>query len=143
MRLRQGRLSRDLRAATAQLRGDPGGGRSQNTRRVRRGPGFLYGGGIIPAEMVRELAKSAKLQPITTPVSPEPGYTPSRALADFAHARDLTCRAPGCDQPATQCDIDHTVPCVDGGATHPSNLKCLCRKHPVLMTIYTGPEVAA
>ncbi len=92
-------------------------------------PGFLYGDGIIPAEIVRELTKSAKLQPITTPTAPESGYLPSRALMDFVRARDLTCRAPGCDRPATECDIDHTVPYADGGATHPSNLKCLCRKH--------------
>jgi hypothetical protein len=51
-------------------------------------------------------------------------------------ARDLTCRAPGCDRPATQCDIDHTVAYADGGATHPSNLKCLCRQHHLLKTFW-------
>jgi len=99
-------------------------------------PGFLYGDGIIPAEMVRELANSAKLQPISVPVTPESGYTPSRALAEFVRARDLTCRAPGCDRPATQCDIDHTVAYGEGGATHPSNLKCLCRQHHLLKTFW-------
>jgi Domain of unknown function (DUF222) len=99
-------------------------------------PGLLYGDGIIPAEMVRELAKTAKLQPITTTTTPERGYPPSRALADFVRARDLTCRAPGCDRPATECDIDHTMPHGDGGATHPSNLKCLCRKHHLLKTFW-------
>jgi hypothetical protein len=101
-------------------------------------PGFLYGDSIIPAEIVRELAKTAKLQPITVPMAPESGYLPSRALADFVRARDLTCRAPGCDRPATECDIDHTVPFGDGGATHPSNLKCLCRKHHLLKTFGAG-----
>jgi hypothetical protein len=100
------------------------------------GPGFLYGDGIIPAETVRELAKTAKLQPISVPVTPESRYTPSRALAEFVRARDLTCRAPGCDRPATQCDIDHTVAYADGGATHPSNLKCLCRQHHLLKTFW-------
>lgn len=99
-------------------------------------PGFLYGDGIVPAEIVRELAKTATLQPITAPLTPEPRYTPSRALTDFVRARDLTCRAPGCDRPATECDIDHTVPHGDGGATHPSNLKCLCRKHHLLKTFW-------
>jgi hypothetical protein len=99
-------------------------------------PGFLYGDGIIPAEMVCELAKTAKLQPISTPVSPEPGYTPSRALAEYVRARDLTCRAPGCDRAATLCDIDHTVPRAAGGATHPANLKCLCRQHHLLKTFW-------
>ncbi len=99
-------------------------------------PGFLYGDGIIPAEMVRELAKTAKLQPLSAPESSESRYTPSRALAEFVRARDLTCRAPGCDRPATQCDIDHTVAYADGGATHPSNLKCLCRQHHLLKTFW-------
>ena len=99
-------------------------------------PGFLYGDGIIPAEVVRELAKSAKLQTITAATAAESRYLPSRALSDFVRARDLTCRAPGCDRPATECDIDHTVPYDDGGATHPSNLKCLCRKHHLLKTFW-------
>jgi len=99
-------------------------------------PGFLYGDGIIPAEMVRELANIAKLQPISAPQLPESRYTPSRALAEFVRARDLTCRAPGCDRPATQCDIDHTVAYAHRGATHPSNLKCLCRQHHLLKTFW-------
>ncbi|WP_246541088.1 HNH endonuclease signature motif containing protein [Mycobacterium spongiae] len=99
-------------------------------------PGLLPGDGIIPAEMVRELAKSAELRPISMPVRPESGYAPSRALTDFVRARDLTCRAPGCDRPATQCDVDHTIPYREGGATHPANLKCLCRKHHLLKTFW-------
>lgn len=99
-------------------------------------PGVLPGDGIIPAEIVRELAKSAKLQPMPTPKLAETGYVPSPALMDFVRARDLTCRAPGCDRPATQCDVDHTIPYSDGGATHPSNLKCLCRKHHLLKTFW-------
>jgi hypothetical protein len=57
-------------------------------------------------------------------------------LADFVRCRDLTCRAPGCDEPAVHCDIDHTIPYADGGATHPSNLKSLCRKHHLLKTFW-------
>ncbi|GBG37099.1 HNH endonuclease signature motif containing protein [Mycobacterium montefiorense] len=99
-------------------------------------PGFLYGDGIVPAEIVRELSRSAKLQSITPPAAAESGYLPSRALTDYVRARDLTCRAPGYDRPATECDIDHTVPYGDGGATHPCNLKCLCRKHHLLKTFW-------
>lgn len=101
-------------------------------------PGVLPGAeGLIPAELVAELAKSAKLQPLIRPVqAPEPGYAPSAKLADFVRCRDLTCRAPGCDRPAVFCDLDHTVAYADGGRTHPSNLKCLCRKHHLLKTFW-------
>jgi hypothetical protein len=50
--------------------------------------------------------------------------------------RDLTCRAPGCDRPATECDLDHTIPYADGGPTHASNLKALCRLHHLMKTFW-------
>lgn len=67
---------------------------------------------------------------------PECAYAPSRALADFVRCRDLTCRFPGCDRPAVACDLDHTIPHADGGPTHASNLKCLCRLHHLLKTFW-------
>ena len=54
---------------------------------------------------------------------------PSTALADFVRCRDLTCRFPGCDHPAIDCDLDHTIPYAQGGPTHAGNLKCYCRTH--------------
>jgi hypothetical protein len=57
-------------------------------------------------------------------------------LADFVRCRDLTCRWPGCDQPAFDCDLDHTVPYADGGPTHASNLKCYCRTHHLAKTFW-------
>ncbi|HWF27450.1 MAG TPA: HNH endonuclease signature motif containing protein [Mycobacterium sp.] len=100
-------------------------------------PGVLPGHeGLIPAELIAELAKSATLQPLIPPAGAEPHYTPSAKLAAYVRARDLTCRAPGCDRPATHCDIDHTIPHAAGGATHPSNLKCLCRLHHLLKTFW-------
>ena len=76
--------------------------------------------GLLPAEVIAELAKSARLMPLNPPAGPESGYTPSAKLADFVRCRDLTCRAPGCDRPAIGCDIDHTIPYAQGGATHAS-----------------------
>lgn len=103
-------------------------------------PGYLPGFGPLPAAQVRDLAASAKLRPLAQPrVTPEPGYRPSTALAEFVRARDLTCRFPCCDKPAAVCDIDHTVPFQLGGPTHASNLKLLCRAHHLLKTFYTGP----
>jgi Domain of unknown function (DUF222)/HNH endonuclease len=101
-------------------------------------PGILpWVEGLIPAELIAELAKSARLVPLSIPAgAPEPGYTPSAKLAEFVRCRDLTCRAPGCDRPAVQCDVDHTIPYADGGATHASNLKCLCRLHHLMKTFW-------
>lgn len=100
-------------------------------------PGATLGGEeIIPAPMVRELAENAKLRPLIPPTVAEPQYVPSAKLADFVRCRDLTCRAPGCDRSATECDLDHTIPYADGGATHAPNLKCLCRVHHLIKTFW-------
>ena len=101
-------------------------------------PGYLLdAGALISAEQLRELAAQARLRPLAHPADcpAEPRYQPSRALADFVRARDLTCRAPGCDRPATACDLDHTVP-YPRGATHASNLKALCRFHHLIKTFW-------
>jgi hypothetical protein len=95
-------------------------------------PGSMIGAdALIPAELLADLARSAQLRPLVHPADapPEAGYTPSQALADFVRCRDLTCRFPGCDRPALDCDVDHTIAFGDGGPTHASNLKCLCRLH--------------
>ncbi len=94
--------------------------------------------GLIAPELVAELAKSAKLMPLVHPADapPEPGYAPSAALADFVRCRDLTCRWPGCDHPATDCDLDHTIPHAQGGPTHAANVKCYCRTHHLVKTFW-------
>jgi hypothetical protein len=94
--------------------------------------------GLIAPELVAELAASARLIPLIHPAdaAPEPGYVPSKALADFVRCRDMTCRWPGCDRPAADCDLDHTVPYAQGGPTHASNLKCYCRTHHLVKTFW-------
>ncbi len=101
--------------------------------------GFVFGAGIVPAPLLARLLTGARFREIRHPgqAGPESGYAPSRALADFIRARDLTCRFPWCDHPATSADIDHTVP-YPTGPTHPSNLKCLCRFHHLLKTFWIG-----
>ena len=93
-------------------------------------PGYLPGYGALPGPMVTELAQSATLRPVTIPkdLVAEPQYRPSAALTRFIRCRDLTCRWPGCDQPAEFSDIDHTVP-YPHGPTHASNNKPYCRIH--------------
>ncbi|KZS61068.1 HNH endonuclease signature motif containing protein [Mycobacterium ostraviense] len=106
-------------------------------------PGWLVDAdGLITAELVAELAQSAKLIPLIHPADapPEPGHVPSKALADFVRCRDLTCRWPGCDQPAPRCDIDHTIPHTQGGPTHAANLKCYCRTHHLTKTFWGWRE---
>jgi hypothetical protein len=98
--------------------------------------------GLISAELIAELAGTAKLLPLIHPGDspPEPGYTPSAALADFVRCRDLTCRWPGCDHPARDCDLDHTIPYSEGGPTHAANLKCYCRTHHLVKTFWGWKE---
>ncbi len=98
--------------------------------------------GLIPPELVAELAASATPVPLVHPgdAAPESGYVPSKALADFVRCRDLTCRWPGCDRPATECDVDHTIPYAAGGPTHASNLKCYCRTHHLVKTFWGWQE---
>ncbi|HEU4361712.1 MAG TPA: DUF222 domain-containing protein, partial [Mycobacterium sp.] len=102
-------------------------------------PGSLIGAdALIPAELIADLAGMVRLHPLHPPIAtpPESGYAPSAKLADFIRCRDLTCRFPGCDEPAINCDIDHTTPHAEGGPTHASNLKCLCEHHHLLKTFW-------
>lgn len=98
-------------------------------------PGYLPGYGAVPATTVAELAKTASLRPVPLPkdLVAEPQYRPSAALTRFIQCRDLTCTFPGCDQPAINCDIDHSVP-YPQGPTHPSNNSLKCRIHHLLKT---------
>jgi len=103
------------------------------------GTALLSGTEVMPTPLLAELLRNgAKLRPLCTPPDePESGYRPSAGLARFVRARDLTCRFPGCTTPAESCDIDHVIP-YPLGATHASNLACLCRKHHLLKTFWTG-----
>ncbi|MBO0678906.1 DUF222 domain-containing protein [Mycolicibacterium sp. S2-37] len=93
--------------------------------------------GALTSEQVAQLAR-ARTRPLVHPgdTAPEPRYTPSRGLADFVRCRDMSCRFPGCDVPAWNTDIDHTIAYSRGGPTQASNLKCLCRVHHLLKTFW-------
>jgi hypothetical protein len=100
----------------------------------------ISSGGMVPAPLLAELIRAgATIRHVRHPgaAPPESGYRQSAALQRFIRCRDLTCRFPGCDRPADFCDLDHTVP-YPLGPTHPSNLKCLCRKHHLLKTFWRG-----
>lgn len=109
------------------------------TPAVKPPAALITNGGVVPAPLLAELIRGgATISQVRHPgdFAPEPHYRPSAKLAEFVRIRDLTCRFPGCDRPAEFCDIDHTVP-YPLGPTHPSNLKCECRKHHLLKTFWT------
>jgi hypothetical protein len=86
-------------------------------------------GPLIPAS--RKIAIT--LRPITAGPcghdTEEAHYQPSRAPQHLITARTSTCVIPGCRFPATQCDLDHTIPYDEGGRTCLCNLAPLCRHH--------------
>ncbi|WP_131785880.1 HNH endonuclease signature motif containing protein, partial [Protofrankia symbiont of Coriaria ruscifolia] len=101
---------------------------------VADSPGELAGYGPIPAATARELAKEATWRRILT--DPVNGQVvdvgrrfPAPGLARLVHARDRTCRFPGCRKPARFCDLDHVRPYTAGGPTVEGNLLAVCRRH--------------
>ncbi|BBY93293.1 hypothetical protein MGALJ_29620 [Mycobacterium gallinarum] len=101
-------------------------------------PAMVLGRGMLPAPLLAaKVAGSAKIVPLRHPgtTPPEPRYIPSAVLATFVRCRDMTCRFPGCDEPAHRCDIDHTI-AYPTGPTQASNLKVLCRTHHLLKTFW-------
>ncbi|OPX05123.1 HNH endonuclease signature motif containing protein [Mycobacterium sp. AT1] len=102
-------------------------------------PAALMGGQFLPGAIACRAAVGATITRIVHPgqAPPEPRYRPSKKLADFVRCRDMTCRFPGCKVPATNCDVDHTIPW-PYGPTAASNLKCLCRRHHLLKTFWGG-----
>ncbi|CAN3127591.1 HNH nuclease domain-containing protein [Mycobacterium sp. smrl_JER01] len=106
---------------------------------MSEGSAYVFGTGLAPTSLLEAMCQDGSTREIVHPglAGPEPRYAPSQALAEFVRCRDLTCRFPGCDTPATLADIDHTVP-HPVGPTHASNLKCLCRFHHLLKTFWAG-----
>ncbi|BBY96596.1 HNH endonuclease signature motif containing protein [Mycolicibacterium fallax] len=99
----------------------------------------IPGRGFVSAETVADLiTHGATIRRVATPTAadPERRYRPSARLDEFVRTRDLTCRWPGCERPATKSDIDHSNPWDDGGHTHPSALNDKCRLHHLLRTFW-------
>ena len=112
---------------------DPGRPRRRNSA------GYIPGGPVIPAEQLADLiARGATIDHLKPPAAEsQKGHRPTPSLATWIRHRDLTCRAPGCDRPATSADLDHTNPW-PYGPTHPSNIKGYCRKHHLVKTFWPG-----
>ncbi|MDO3399235.1 DUF222 domain-containing protein [Mycolicibacterium neoaurum] len=102
--------------------------------------GITLDGAIIPAHLLADLiAGGAKVRPLSsaTNLGSEPRYRPSTKLAAYVRMTAMTCCFPGCGKPAQRCDLDHLTPW-PAGATHPGNLRPLCREHHLLKTMKTG-----
>ncbi|KAA0097505.1 HNH endonuclease [Mycolicibacterium sp. P1-18] len=127
-------FAKPLRELTLTEALTPAPGRFSNLR-----PAAMMGGQFLPGSIACRATVGATITRIVHPgqAPPESRYRPSKRLADFVRCRDLTCRFPGCRAPATNCDVDHTIPwpC---GPTAASNLKCLCRRHHLLKTFWGG-----
>ncbi len=53
----------------------------------------------------------------------------SKGLRRAITARDCHCRYPGCDRPASWCEVHHAILWTNDGPTCPSNLVLLCSRH--------------
>ncbi len=100
-------------------------------------PATVQGVGPIPIDRARVLCGGAAgwMRVLT---HPETGtvlsvgrtrYRPPASLARLVRWRSDRCLAPGCAMAANRCDIDHSVPWEEGGATAAWNLGPLCRGH--------------
>jgi hypothetical protein len=102
-------------------------------------PAECVGTGPIPAAAAREFLAASELvtfrrilvdgqtgRPLDIGVR---RYQLTDAERDYIFARDRTCRRPGCNQPASRCEVDHAVPYASGGVTQTDNLGALCVRH--------------
>jgi hypothetical protein len=100
-------------------------------------PGDLNGFGPVISDIARQVAEDqSEAEWRYTIVDSETdrhlcdGVTrrrPTVSQRRHIESRDRTCVFPGCRMPSTDCDIDHTTPYSEGGATCPCNNAPACR----------------
>lgn len=101
-------------------------------------PADLAGHGPLDAHTARRLAAVAPgwdrlfIHPTTGAVLTIDRYRPTPEQRRLLHARDEHCRFPGCRQPASRSDLDHTLAHAHDGPTEITNLAHLCRRHHTL-----------
>ena len=65
-----------------------------------------------------------------TVIAASPARSFTGRLRRAIEVRDRHCQHPsGCDVPASECDVDHVIPVVDGGPTDQFHGKIECRPH--------------
>ncbi len=103
-------------------------------------PASLEGYGPIAAETARRLAANAPgfTRILTHPETGAPlsmsreRYSAPTSLRRHLRHRGPTCGFYGCNRPAADCDLDHTIAWEHGGDTNAENLNYLCRGHHVV-----------
>ncbi|PPG02337.1 hypothetical protein C5E06_07545 [Pseudoclavibacter sp. RFBI5] len=106
--------------------------------RPARAPALLEGMSPMPIEDAKHLAATAPAfirlltHPITGALQTVDSYTPTAAMRAFLKARDIHCRFIGCRQPATNCELDHTIDHQYGGTTATWNLSDFCKNHHII-----------
>ncbi|PPF32217.1 HNH endonuclease signature motif containing protein, partial [Pseudoclavibacter sp. AY1H1] len=106
--------------------------------RPGRAPALLEGMSPMPIEDAKHLAATAPAfirlltHPITGALQAVDSYTPTAAMRAFLKARDIHCRFIGCRQPATNCELDHTIDHQYGGETATWNLSDFCKNHHIV-----------
>ena len=109
-------------------------------RRRRHGVATVEGVGPISMKRARELCGGADgwMRVLT---HPETGivlsvgrdrYRPPPELRRLVKWRAETCMAPGCNIPASRCEVDHNVAWEDGGTTALENLCPFCKGHHIV-----------
>ena len=97
-------------------------------------PGTTANGDRIPAHIVRRIAENANLQRVMATGNHILNLGRSvRYFTDDQYkalvARDGGCRWPGCNIPASWCEIDHLIPDEAGGPTDLDNSALWCCHH--------------
>ncbi len=106
--------------------------------RPGRAPALLEGMSPMPIEDAKRLAATAPAfirlltHPITGAIQAVDSYTPTAAMRAFLQARDIHCHFIGCRQPATNCELDHTIDHQYGGTTATWNLSDFCKNHHII-----------
>ena len=77
-------------------------------------------GGVVPASLAKRARQDAARR--------HDGYVVPPDMARLVRLRDGRCRFPGCSTHAMFTDQDHVI-AWPVGATTPTNLICLCRRH--------------
>lgn len=106
------------------------------------GPDELNGYGPVIADIARQVAEEQHdAEWRYTVTHPESGQAiatgttrrrPTSGQRRAVEARDRTCIFPGCQMPASNCDLDHRVPWAQGGKTRTCDLAALCPYHHVI-----------